>query len=99
MNKSDLITVLAEKAGLTLKQSEDVVNLIFDKFTDTLANGDRIELRGFGVFTVKKYGAYEGRNPRTGKSIKVPPKKLPFFKVGKELKELVDKKFKWKSPE
>ena len=90
MTKSDLVTALAEKENITQKQSTDVVNLIFDKFSDTLTKGDRIELRGFGVFTVKKYGAYEGRNPRTGKSIKVPPKKLPFFKVGKDLKELVD---------
>lgn len=94
MTKSDLVTALAEKENITQKQSTDVVNLIFDKFSDTLAKGDRIELRGFGAFTVKKYKAYEGRNPKTGKSIKVPPKKLPFFKVGKELKELVDKKFK-----
>jgi integration host factor subunit beta len=91
MNKSDLIATLAEKEKLTEKMATDIINLIFNGFADTLEKGGRIEVRGFGTFTVRKYKAYTGRNPRTGKNIKVRPKKLPFFKVGKELKELVDK--------
>jgi integration host factor subunit beta len=91
MNKSDLIATLSEKEKLTEKMATDIINLIFNGFADTLEKGGRIEVRGFGTFTVRKYKAYTGRNPRTGKNIKVRPKKLPFFKVGKELKELVDK--------
>lgn len=90
MNKSGLIEVLAEKAGVTKKQAEQIVNLIFDSMKDALVNGDRIEIRGFGSFTVKSYGAYTGRNPKTGERVSVPPKKLPSFKVGKELRENVN---------
>ena len=91
MNKSELIEKLAEKTGLNVIQSEEVVNLIYKKMRDTLVNGGRIEIRGFGSFVVKEYEAYQGRNPKTGQKIDVPPKKLPFFKVGKELKERIDK--------
>ncbi len=94
MNKSELVEILAERAKITRKRAEAVVNLIFDSMTDALVKGDRIEIRGFGSFTTKNYGAYTGRNPRTGETIHVPPKKLPFFKVGKELKERVDRGFK-----
>ena len=90
MNKSELIEVVAERGRMTKKKAEDVVNLIFDSMVNAMKEGDRIEIRGFGSFVVKEYGAYTGRNPRTGESIKVSPKKLPFFKVGKELKERVD---------
>ena len=90
MNKSELIERLAEKSGLNVMQSEDVVNLIYRKMRDTMVNGGRIEIRGFGSFVVKEYQAYQGRNPKTGDKISVPPKKLPFFKVGKELKERID---------
>ena len=90
MNKSELIEIVANKTNLTKKRAEDVVNLIFDSMVDAMVKGDRIEIRGLGSFVVKQYGAYTGRNPRTGESIQVKPKKLPFFKVGKELKELVD---------
>ena len=92
MNKSELIERLAEKSGLNVMQAEDVVNLIYRKMGDTMVNGGRIEIRGFGSFVVKEYGSYTGRNPKTGTKIKVEPKKLPFFKVGKELKDRVDKK-------
>jgi integration host factor subunit beta len=92
MNKSDLIAALAAKEKLTEKMATEIINLIFNGFTDTLKKGGRIEMRGFGSFTVKKYKAYTGRNPRTGKDVNVQPKKLPFFKVGRELKELVDRK-------
>jgi len=94
MNKSELVEILAERAKITRKRAEAVVNLIFDSMTAALVRGDRIEIRGFGSFTTKNYGAYTGRNPRTGETIQVPPKKLPFFKVGKELKERVDRGFK-----
>jgi integration host factor subunit beta len=92
MNKSELIEALSKKENLTEKKAIDVVNQIFKGFADELKNGGRIEIRGFGSFVVRKYGAYTGRNPKTGDNIKVLPKKLPFFKVGKELKEMVDKR-------
>ncbi len=92
MNKSELIDIVAEKVGQPRKRAEEVVNLIFDSMTRALAEGGRIEIRGFGSFVNKEYGAYTGRNPRTGESIEVKPKKLPFFKVGKELREMVDGK-------
>lgn len=90
MNKSELIEKLAERCGLNVMQAEDVVNLIYRKMRDTMVSGGRIEIRGFGSFVVKEYGSYQGRNPKTGEKISVPPKKLPFFKVGKELKERID---------
>ncbi len=90
MNKSDLIEQLTEKTKKTHKQVEEVVNLIFDSLTTALVKGERIEIRGFGSFVSRSYGAYRGRNPRTNESIEVKPKRLPFFKVGKELKERVD---------
>lgn len=90
MNKSELIEQIAERGRMTKKKAEDVVNLIFDSLVDAMKSGDRIEIRGFGSFVVKNYEAYTGRNPRTGQSIQVKPKRLPFFKVGKELKERVD---------
>jgi len=90
MNKSELVDALAEKGKMTRKKAEDVVDLIFNSMVDAMKSGDRIEIRGFGSFVVKDYGSYRGRNPRTGQSIEVRPKKLPFFKVGKELRERVD---------
>ena len=90
MNKSELIEKLAEKAGISLLQAEEVVNLMINKMKDTMVEGGRIEIRGFGSFVVKNYEAYQGRNPKTGAAISVPPKKLPFFKVGKELKDRID---------
>lgn len=90
MNKSGLIEALSKKENLTEKKAIDIVNLIFKGFTDELKKGGRIEIRGFGSFVVRKYDAYTGRNPKTGMNIKVEPKRLPFFKVGKEIKERVD---------
>lgn len=90
MNKSELIESLSKKENLTEKKASDVVTLIFKGFMDELKTNGRIEIRGFGSFVVRDYGAYKGRNPKTGEKIKVAPKKLPFFKVGKELKEMVD---------
>jgi len=90
MTKSDLIASLAAKENLTDKQATDVIKLIFDGFAGTLKNNGRIEIRGYGSFSVREYESYTGRNPRTGKNIEVKPKRLPFFKVGRDLKEMVD---------
>ena len=92
MNKSDLIVALAEKKNLTGKQATEIVDLMFKGFINELKNGGRIEIRGFGSFNVRKYKSYKGRNPRTGDAVNVNPKRLPFFKVGKELKKIVDGK-------
>ena len=89
MNKSELIETLAMEAKLHDRKADLVVNDVFDAITETLANNDGVEIRGFGSFSVRKYKSYTGRNPKTGKKIKVSPKKLPFFKVGKELRERV----------
>jgi integration host factor subunit beta len=90
MNKSELVESLANSKALTYKKSEEIVNLIFESMAETLSSGGRIEIRGFGSFVVKDYKAYTGRNPKTGEVIEVRPKKLPFFKVGKELREKVN---------
>jgi len=90
MTKLDLIEALTGKENLSVKQANDIINQILKGFMDSLKNGDRIEIRGFGSFTVREYEAYKGRNPKTGKKIEVLQKKLPFFKVGKELKGMVD---------
>jgi len=92
MNKSDLIDTLCRENVLTKREAESVVNICFNEMSAALANGDRVEIMGLGAFSVKKYKAYNGRNPKTGEIIKVKPKKLPFFKCGKELKERVDRK-------
>ncbi|TET24393.1 MAG: integration host factor subunit beta [Candidatus Aminicenantes bacterium] len=90
MNKSELGRVLSEKTGLTLAETKQVVNIFFNDMADALVDGDRVEIRGFCSMFLKKYNGYTGRNPKTGKLVKVKPKKLPFFKCGKELKERVD---------
>ncbi|MBI2981137.1 MAG: integration host factor subunit beta [Deltaproteobacteria bacterium] len=92
MNKSGLIEIVAERIKLPRKRAEEVVNLIFDSMVDAMKKGHRIEIRGLGSFIVKDYQSYTGRNPRTGESIQVKSKRLPFFKVGKELRERVDGK-------
>ena len=92
MNKSELIEALSQEIKLPLREADSITNTILDEMTAALASGDSIEIRGFGSFVVKEYGSYQGRNPKTGQKIKVPPKKLPFFKVGKELREKVNKK-------
>jgi integration host factor subunit beta len=90
MNKSDLIVDLAKEADIPLRKSEEIVNLVFETMSGSLVSGSRIEVRGFGSFEVREYRNYMGRNPKTGKKIAVGKKKLPFFKVGKELRERVD---------
>ncbi len=91
MNKSELIEELANRTELNLKASEIVVSLIIDNMKKALLNEERIELRGFGSFHIEYYKAYTGRNPKTGESIQVKEKRLPFFKVGKDLKERINK--------
>ena len=91
MTKSDLVEKIAEKnPNLTKKDVETIVNIIFDSMTASLARGERIEIRGFGSFQVKHREAREGRNPKTGEKVDVPPKKIPYFKMGKELKALLN---------
>ncbi len=87
MTKADLINIISEKAQITRVKAETVVNTIFDSMIEALVRDDRIEIRGFGSFVNRDYEAYQGRNPRTGEIIEVDQKKLPFFKVGKELRE------------
>ncbi len=93
MNRSELIIAIKNKAKLSRKDAEKIVDTFFDAIKETLSKGERVEIRGFGSFTVKNYKPYIGRNPKTGVQINVPSKKLPFFKVGKELKEMVDGPF------
>ncbi len=90
MNKSELITALAEQKNLKLDESVQVVEALFGSIKDALASGDRVEVRGFGSFKVKDYKGYKGRNPKTGSVVQVQPKRLPFFRAGKELKEFIN---------
>jgi integration host factor subunit beta len=92
MNKSDLIDTLAKKENLTAKESEKIINIIFNGFTEIIKSGGRIEIRGFGSFSIREYESYTGRNPKTGDGVAVKPKRLPFFKVGKDLKSKVDRR-------
>jgi len=90
VNKLELIETLRDEGQISKKEAAIIVHLFFDKISDALAEGDRVEIRGLCSFYVKEYDSYEGRNPRTGKRVQVASKRLPFFKVGKELKERVD---------
>lgn len=90
MTKSDLISALKNEHDITKPEATYIVNLFFDEMSNALANGDRVEIRGLCSFHVKKYDAYTGRNPKTRQKIKIKPKRLPFFKCGKELKDRVD---------
>ncbi len=90
MTKADLIAAIEKQGKIPHKNAESIVNIVFDSMIRALYDGDRIEIRGFGSFANRNYKAYEGRNPKTGKIVKVDPKKVPFFKVGKELKQKVD---------
>ena len=92
MNKSGLIEALQKETGLSKTKAEMIVRVFFDEIANALARGDRIEIRGFCSIFVKAYTGYTGRNPKTGALSEVSPKKLPFFKCGKELKKRVDYK-------
>jgi integration host factor subunit beta len=90
MNKLELIAMLKNECSLSKKETAAVVDLFFESMSEALARSDRVEIRGLCSFYVKEYESYKGRNPKTGGSVQVAPKKLPFFKCGKELKERVD---------
>jgi integration host factor subunit beta len=92
MTKSKLVEVIAERTKITKSRAEEVVNTIFDTMSDAMTRGEGIEIRGFGSFTIRSYEGYTGRNPKTNTPVEVKPKKLPFFKVGKDLKDLVASK-------
>ena len=91
MNKAELVTAVAEKAGLSKKDSEKAINAAFDAITDALVAGDKVQLVGFGAFEVKERNARVGRNPKTKEEIKIPASKVPVFKPGKALKDTVSK--------
>ncbi|HEX2659071.1 MAG TPA: HU family DNA-binding protein [Polyangia bacterium] len=91
MTKSDLINRLSQKVNVPSARAESIVDAIFGAIETTLRHGQRIEIRGFGSFELRQYGAYSGRNPRTGTKVAVRPKRLPFFKVGKDLKERINR--------
>lgn len=90
MNKSELVKALADQANISLDEATLVVNTFVDSMKDSLLEGGRVEIRGFGSFKVKEYGSYAGRNPRTGEKVAVEPKRLTFFRAGKELKEYLN---------
>lgn len=92
MNKLELIKALQKKSRLQKYQASEIVRIFFDEMSSTLARGERVEIRGLCSLYVKEYEPYTGRNPKTGKEVLIPAKKLPFFKPGKELKERVDSK-------
>lgn len=90
MTKSELIEVIASNRGLPQKYVEAVVNTIIDTVVDAMKRDERVEIRGFGNFTMRHYESYVGRNPKTGEKVNVPSKRMPFFKVGKDLRERVN---------
>lgn len=91
MNKAELVSAVAEKTGMSKKDSEKAVNAAFDTITEALAAGDKVQLVGFGAFEVKERGARIGRNPKTKEEIEIPATRVPVFKAGKVLKDAVSK--------
>ena len=91
MTKAELVDEVARVVQLTKKQAETIVNIVFDSIVDSLRAGQKIELRGFGSFRLRSRKSRTGRNPKTGEKVEVPSKKIPYFKPGKELKELINK--------
>ena len=90
MTKSELIEAVAKQSEITLDRAAIVVNAVFEQMIDAMKRGGRIEIRNFGNFTVKRYDGYIGRNPKSGEKVQVPPKRLPFFKSGLGLKEMIN---------
>ena len=90
MTKADLVDDVANAAELTKKDAERLVELVFDSIIQSLNKGEKIELRGFGSFRVRGRGARRGRNPKTGEPVNIPAKRVPYFKAGKELKEIIN---------
>ena len=92
MTKSELIEKISEKVdGLSKKQTEVIVETIFECIKESLSKGGKVEIRGFGNFRLRSRNARKARNPKTGEAVDVPPKKVPYFKVGKELREMVNR--------
>jgi integration host factor subunit beta len=91
MTKAELVDEVARTIQVTKKQAETIVNVVFDSIVDSLRNGEKIELRGFGSFRLRSRKSRTGRNPKTGEKVEVPSKKIPYFKPGKELKELINR--------
>src|SRR5947207_5604815 len=91
MTKAELVDEVARVVGLTKKQAETIVNIVFDSIVESLRAGQKIELRGFGSFRLRSRKSRTGRNPKTGEKVEVPSKKIPYFKPGKELKELINR--------
>jgi len=87
MNKSDLIKALSREMDLPIQKAAEIVDMVFDTMSKSLVSGDRIEIRGFGVFTARHYESYTSQNPKTGGKIIVEAKRLPFFKAGQDLRE------------
>lgn len=92
MNKSDLIRIISEKNNIPYRKAELIVESFFDFIIESLKSGKRVELRGFGSFFTKSYKSYMGRNPNSGEKILVPPKRLPLFRAGRELKKMINQK-------
>lgn len=90
MKKQDLVDAISEKAGLAKSQSQSIIEEVFDLISDSLSKGEKIDLRGFGTFNVRESAARTGRNPQTGESIKIPARRVPTFKAGKELRDKVN---------
>ena len=90
MTKAELVEKVADRIHLTKKQTEVIVNILLTCVTEALSDGDKVELRGFGSFRIRQRNPREGRNPKTGDTVQIPAKKVPFFKAGKELREMVD---------
>ena len=91
MTKAELVEKVSGQINLTKKQTEVIVNTVFQSITQSLSDGKKVELRGFGSFRIRERNARVGRNPKSGAQVDVPAKRVPFFKAGKELRELVDK--------
>ncbi len=91
MNMSELIRSLAVERKIKKSEAKEIVSTFFDSIKDALKNGDRVEIRGFGSFTMKEYKGYQGRNPKTGIVVDVQPKKLPFYRAGKDLKDYLNR--------
>jgi integration host factor subunit beta len=92
VNKRELTEAFAKEIGITLRDAEVCVNTLFNSIADTLSKGGRVEIRGFGSFKVKEYEPYSGRNPKTGESILVSRKKLPYFKLSSMMRKRINKK-------
>ena len=91
MNKIDLIKTLSTKTDISKTEATKIVNLFFEQMVIALEKGDRVEIRGLCSFYAREYEGYTGRNPKTGETVEIAPKKLPYFKCGKGLRERVDK--------